>query len=115
MRRTNRLEASKDCRRVLARHNVDLGRCYYNCSGYEIRLYGRLLKNGGGDFHPTQIENMIQDFKKAVRGISVYGDLDNWSFSSDHVAFLGEKKEHTKADDSIVTFFDEEDYGDEAA
>src|SRR4051812_8117739 len=107
MGKINRLEASKDCRRVLARHNVDLSRCNYNCSGYEIRLYGRLMKNGGGDFHPTQIENMIQDFKKAVRGITVYGDLENWSFSSDHVSFLGAKGQNkdAKAEESAVTFF----------
>lgn len=92
MRKLTRLEANKEVRRVLNRHGVDLGYCQYSVAGADIRLCGWLCKHDSSDFSGTMIEGMIQEFMRVLPGFTISGAFDNWSFSSDHVTFLGEKE-----------------------
>ncbi len=86
-----RMESSKEARRVLNRNGVDLSYCQYSVAGYEIRLTGWLCKSDGSDFNAGQVEGLIHDFKKTLQGFYIAGDLDNWSFTSEYISFLGDK------------------------
>ncbi len=94
MKKMTRMESSKEVRRVLNRNGVDLSYCQYSVAGYEIRLSGWLCKTDGSDFVPGQVEALIHDFKKALHGFSVAGDLENWHFTSEYISYLGDKAQH---------------------
>lgn len=91
MKKMTRMESSKEVRRVLNRHGVDLSYCQYSVAGYEIRLTGWLCKTDGSDFVAGQVEGMIQDFKKSLHGFYISGDLDNWTFTSEYISFIGDR------------------------
>jgi hypothetical protein len=91
MKKLSRLESNKEVRRVLNRHSADLSQCQYSCSGLEIRLTGWLCKIDGSEYHPYQIENIIHDFQRRLKGYFIQGDLDNWSFTSERIKYLIEK------------------------
>lgn len=91
MKKMTRMESSKECRRVLNRHGVDLSYCQYTCTGMEVRLQGWLCKVDSSDFTAQLIEEMLRDFSQTLNGFSVFGDFENWSFNSHHIQFLGEK------------------------
>ncbi|HLW56740.1 MAG TPA: hypothetical protein VKY27_05105 [Bacteriovoracaceae bacterium] len=93
VKKQSRLESNKEARRVLNRHGVDLTYCQYSCSGREIRLTGTLLRYAGGDFKASQIETMIYDFQRLLPGFVIVGELDNWSFSSEHINYHGNSEE----------------------
>lgn len=87
----SRFEANKIVRQVLHRHGVDLTYTQYSVAGRDIRLTGYLSKLDGGKFNASQIESMIYEFQRYLMGYSVSGDFDNWSFTQDHINFLGDK------------------------
>lgn len=89
----SRLENSKDVRRILNRFGVDLTQCQYSVCGKDIRLTGTLLKVGGLEFGASEIESMIQEFQTALRGFTVNGEMDNWSFSTGHLQNLAKSEE----------------------
>lgn len=116
MKKMTRMESSKECRRVLNRHGVDLSYLQYTCTGFEVRLTGWLCKVDTSDFNGAQIEAMIHDFKKTLNGFSVFGDLDNWSFTSDHISFLGDKHSSGGGEESHEVYeIDLDDYDFEAS
>lgn len=88
-KQTSRLENSRDVRRVLNRMGVDLTYCQYTCIGMEVRLTGWLMKFSGDDFTAEQVEGMIQDFTRTLKGFTIVGECENWSFNSDHIRYLG--------------------------
>jgi hypothetical protein len=92
MKKLSRLESNKEVRRVLIRHSADLGQCQYSCSGFEVRLTGWLCKIDGSEYQTFQIENIIQDFQRRLKGYLIQGDLDNWNFTSDSIKYIAEKK-----------------------
>lgn len=89
----SRLQNSKEVRRVLSRNGVDLTICQYQCAGMEVRLTGILNKIDGSDFNSHQIEAMMADFANTLRGFTVVGECENWSFASDHITFLGSEED----------------------
>ena len=91
MKKMTRMEYSKECRRVLNRHGVDLSYCQYTCTGYEVRLHGWLCKTDASDYTAYQIEEMLRDFHHTLQGFSVYGEMENWAFNSERIQFLGDK------------------------
>lgn len=102
MKKMTRMESSKECRRVLNRHGVDLGYCQYTCTGYEVRLHGWLCKTDHSDYTAQQIEEMLRDFNQTLNGFSVYGELENWAFNSERIQFLGDKSGSEKGGDSEI-------------
>ncbi|HLT23132.1 MAG TPA: hypothetical protein VKZ84_06805 [Bacteriovoracaceae bacterium] len=105
VKKLSRLESNKEARRVLNRHGVDLGYCQYSCSGKEVRLTGTLVRFDGTQFRAQQIEGMIYDFQRLLPGYVIVGELDNWSFSSEHISFHGS---HESEDEELE---EEEDFG----
>jgi hypothetical protein len=93
MKKFGRMEASKEVRRVLIRHYVDMSACQYQTSGREIRLTGKLWKLDGSDFLAAHIECMIQEFQRRLPGYFVSGEMENWKFTTDHITRLGPKEE----------------------
>lgn len=90
MKKMTRMESSKEARRVLNRNGVDLSYCQYSVAGYEVRLTGWLCKVDGSEFNPGMVEGLIHDFRKTLQGFYIAGDLDNWSFTSDHITYIGD-------------------------
>jgi hypothetical protein len=117
MRKMSRMEISKECRRVLNRHGVDLSYCQYICSPYEVRLHGELYKIDGSDFNANEIDYMIHDFRKVLFGINVFGELENWRFTSDQIQYTGDKSTKTGGSDkeAEVYYIDLDDYDFEAS
>ena len=101
-RKLSRLETSKEVRRVLNRHGVDLSYCVYSCYGLEVRLTGWLCKTDGSDFNSALISAMIEDFQRNLSGYNLLGEFDNWNFSTDRISFVGDK------DDIKLEVFEEE-------
>jgi hypothetical protein len=93
MRKMTRMECNKEARRTLNRHGVDLSYCQFACYGNEIRLTGWLCKTDSSDFTGPLIEAIIHDFKKSLPGFMIFGEFDNWSFTSERIQYLGERKE----------------------
>jgi hypothetical protein len=110
-----RLECSKEVRRGLNRHGVDLGYCQYSASGNEVRLTGWLCKIDGAEFHGLEIESLIMDFQRKLPGFFINGDCDNWKFTSEHIQYLAERKplsERTERNDELSSTEEEYDnYG----
>lgn len=110
MRKLTRMEANKEVRRVLNRQGVDLSYTQYSVAGMDIRLTGWLCKPDTSDFNASQIENMIHEFQRLLPGYSVTGDFDNWSFTTEHITFLGDRttgqdeEEHVIIADQVVDF-----------
>jgi hypothetical protein len=102
MRKMSRLEANKEVRRVLNRHGTDLSFAQYSVAGYDIRLTGWLCRIDTSDFNVTQIESIIHDFHRYLPGYTITGDFENWSFTTDHITFLGDR---TKGDSENETYF----------
>jgi hypothetical protein len=100
--RLSRLEGNKEIRRVLNRHQVDLSYCSYSCSGREVRLTGSLFKIDGGEFSSHQIEILIQDFSRHLKGFTLQGDFDNWNFTQDHITSLKTREEKPVYQEIIV-------------
>jgi hypothetical protein len=99
MRKLTRLEANKEVRRVLNRHNADLSYVQYSVAGTEIRLTGFLVKIDATDFTTNQIEVLIQEFQRKLPGYYVTGDMENWNFSIEHIIYVGEKKDQIEEDE----------------
>lgn len=98
-KKISRLESNKEARRVLNKHGVDLSYCQYSCSGKEVRLTGSLIRYDGSQFGAQNIEAMIYEFQRLLPGYIIVGDLDNWSFSSDHISFHGEKNKEVEEEE----------------
>lgn len=92
-KKQSRLETSKEVRRVLNRHGVDLSFCVYSCYGLEVRLSGWLCKTDGSDFNTAQIEGIINDFQRSLAGYNLFGEFDNWHFSTERITFVGDRDE----------------------
>ena len=95
MRKMSRMESNKEVRRVLNRNGVDLGYCQYSCVGTEIVLTGWLCKHDGSEFNGPQVQALIHDIGRYLQGFSIRGDLDNWSFTSEKISYVGEKDAHS--------------------
>ena len=106
MRKLTRMESAKEARRVLNRHSVDLSYCQFACYGHEVRLTGWLVRTDNIDFTGQQIEAMIYDFRKALPGFMVAGDLDNWHFTSEHISYLGDREHKNGGAEEIVTVYE---------
>ncbi len=91
MRALSRLECNKEVRRVLFRHAVDITECQYSCSGTEVRLTGWLRRNDRTDFNFIQVENIIQDLQKVLKGYFIVGEFDNWVFNSERIIYKFKK------------------------
>ena len=118
MKKMTRMECSKEVRRVLNRNGVDLSYCTYSVAGYEICLTGWLCKTDGSDFIAPQIEGMIYDFKKSLQGFMVFGDTENWNFTSEFISYVGEKDANHQGggfDEQQVYEIDLDDYDFEAS
>lgn len=117
MRKLTRMEANKETRRILSRHQVDLAYCQYSCVGMEVKLTGWLCKTDTSDFNGPQIESMIHDFHRHLNGYNIDGDFENWNFNSERISFLGDKDQYKNDNDGeelehIVYEIDLDDYGD---
>ena len=115
IRKMSRMEANKEVRRVLNRHGVDLCYTQYSVAGMDIRLTGWLCKSDTSDFNASQIETMIQEFQRYLQGYSVTGDFDNWSFSTDHITYLGDRKNGEAEEETMLFVETNTDYDSEAS
>jgi hypothetical protein len=110
MKKLSRMESNKEARRILVRNMVDLCYCQYSCCGRDVRLTGSLYKTDGSPLSASQVEAIINDFGRFLPGFCVVGDLDNWSFSSDHITSLGEQAREEERDAETYVIELEDDY-----
>jgi hypothetical protein len=109
MRKLSRLEANKEVRRVLNRHQVDLTYTQYSVAGHDISLTGWLCKTDGSNYNATQIEGIVQEFQRILNGFSVSGDFENWNFSTDHITQVSKDNNESNDADSYFHYEEEND------
>ncbi len=112
-KKLSRMECAKEVRRILNRNGVDLCYCQYSVGGSEVRLTGWVCRTDGSEFHTTHIDAIIIDFQNTLPGHNLTGDCDNWSFTTDHITRVGEKKE--KTEDNMGFNSEDDDYDFEAS
>lgn len=81
MRTQGELEATRDVRRVMVRHWIDLGRLSIRCQGGRLMLYGLLQRVPGvtEPLTPPIVESIFQQVKR-INGVrSVSAHLENWT------------------------------------
>ncbi|MBA2405571.1 MAG: hypothetical protein H0V66_12415 [Bdellovibrionales bacterium] len=115
-KKLSRMEANKEARRVLNRHQVDLAYCQYSCCGMEVKLNGYLCKHDGSEFNAHQIEAIIYDFQRHLTGFTVWGDFDNWNFNSERISHVGERPQGNGGEEEQTVYvIDSDDYDSEAS
>ena len=107
-RKLSRMEANKEVRRILNRNGVDLTYTQYSVGGMDVRLTGWLCRTDSSDFSANKVETMIQEFQRVLPGYSVTGDFDNWSFTTDHITFLGTNEGEEGGEEAAAPSEDQE-------
>jgi hypothetical protein len=81
MRRNNgksRAENSRQLRRVLSRHMVDMGSISFSAGLSSISITGLLIKNDGSEFTMTSVKNLVDDLSAFG---TITSDLANWELT----------------------------------
>lgn len=84
------LEAKNRLNRILNIHHVDLCFCQYRIAAKEIMITGELKKTCGVICNLSQVEALIMDLVRVFPGVSICGNLKDWSFTSGNVLELAE-------------------------
>ena len=94
--KTSRFEMNKLVRRVLSRNQVDMSQVSYTCIGGRILISGFLIRTSGGEYTASNIESMLQEFRK-IKGVTdVASELGNWDFNGGSIQKI-ERSEPKKA------------------
>lgn len=95
--KASKAEMSKEVRRVLNKHRVDLSILEYSYGGSSIRLSGGLWRVDGSDFTAEAISYMISDLHRFG---SLYTDLVNWDLNGGSIRVISEQ-EMNEEEDSV--------------
>jgi len=75
----SRAEQTREVRRILSKHDVDLGELQLSCSGTRISLMGTLLKRSGESFNHEVLNTMLGELQRVDM---VSSELTNWDLNS---------------------------------
>ena len=78
-------ERTKEVRRVLLRHQVDLTKVYFTANPRSIYFSGELIKASGHEITNSEMICLVEELNQLGM---IRSDLENWSISSDSVRFL---------------------------
>ncbi len=78
-------ELSKEVRRTLNKHRVDLTMLDYSYGGSSVRLSGGLWKNDGSEFSVEALTYLINDLYPFG---SLYTDLVNWDLNGGTIRII---------------------------
>jgi len=84
-KKASKAEMSKEVRRVLNKHRVDLSVMEYSYGGSSIRLSGGLWRVDGSDFTPEAVSYLVSDLGKFG---SIYTDLVNWDLNGGGIRII---------------------------
>lgn len=73
---------SKNLRRALAQHQVDITQIMYSANSTQVFLSGLLLKNNGEEFNTGAIQEL---HKELCTFGTISSDLANWVLSNDSI------------------------------
>ena len=76
---------SKEVRRVLNKHRVDLSVLDYSYGGSSVRLSGGLWKSDGSDFSVEALGYLITDLYPYG---TLYTDLVNWDLNGGNIRII---------------------------
>ena len=89
-KRGSKAEMSREVRRVLNKHRVDLTVLDYSYGGNSVRLTGGLWRVDGSDFSVEALSYLISDLYPF--GL-LYTDLVNWDLNGGNIRIIHDKKE----------------------
>lgn len=89
-KRGSKAEMSREVRRVLNKHRVDLTVLDYSYGGNSVRLTGGLWRVDGSDFSVEALSYLISDLYPF--GL-LYTDLVNWDLNGGNIRIINDKKE----------------------
>ncbi len=75
----SRAEQTREVRRILSKHDVDLGELQVSCSGTRITLQGTLLKRSGDNFNFEVLNTLLGELQRVGM---VSSELTNWDLNS---------------------------------
>lgn len=78
-------ELSKEVRRTLNKHRVDLTMLDYSYGGSSVRLSGGLWKNDGSEFSVEALTYLINDLYPFG---TLYTDLVNWDLNGGTIRII---------------------------
>ena len=88
-KKATKAEMSKEVRRVLNKHRVDLSVLAYSYGGSSIRLSGGLWRVDGSDFTPEAVSYLVSDLGRFG---SIYTDLVNWDLNGGSIRIITEQE-----------------------
>lgn len=74
---------SKNLRRVLLRHQIDLSQIQFSASAHSVNLSGLLMKNTGTE---VSVPSVIELQKELSRMGQISTDLSNWIITNDSIS-----------------------------
>lgn len=89
-RRGTKAELSKEVRRILNKHRVDLTVLDYSYGGSSVRLTGGLWRVDGSDFSVEAISYLISDLYPF--GV-LYTDLVNWDLNGGSIRVINSSED----------------------
>ena len=103
MKKLSRFVLNKKVRQLLSRYRADFTQLSYSCTGRNLRLSGRLCREGGKDFKFRVLENLIKEILKL--GVHIVSELENVDVVNGEVMRCGydKKEEKRKNEQSAFT------------
>lgn len=94
-KRGSKAEMSKEVRRILNKHRVDLTVLDYSYGGSSVRLTGGLWRVDGSDFSVEAISYLISDLYPFGM---LYTDLVNWDLNGGNIRIIQESEQQDDND-----------------
>jgi len=100
MKKLSRFVINKKVRQLFSKYRVDFSQLSYSCTGRNLRLSGRLCREGGKEFKFRVLENLIKEIMKL--GVNIVSELENVEVANGEVMKKGidkkqEKKKHAQS------------------
>ena len=91
-KRGTKAEMSKEVRRILNKHRVDLTVLDYSYGGSSVRLSGGLWKSDGSDFSVEALTYLMNDLYPYG---TLYSDLVNWDLTGGTIRAISQESKFT--------------------
>ena len=75
MKKISRFEINKKVRQLFSRYRVNMAELQYSCSGRNLRLSGKLVKEEGGELRQLVLEKLVNDILSL--GVHLVCELEN--------------------------------------
>jgi hypothetical protein len=94
MKKLSRFVINKKVRQLFSKYRADFTQLSYSCTGRNLRLSGKLCREGGKDFKFRVLENLMKEIMKL--GVNIVSELENVDVVNGEVMRRGFDKKQEK-------------------